>query len=97
MAKTDRAVDVVKGEMTPPQKAKIQGIARRSRDRAQGPGMKLTLSETGLAVGYDGDGGEVAALLALADLGTCDMAFFSGVTGHIACIGSHKQKVDETN
>ena len=97
MAKTNTAVDVVIDKMTPPQKAKIEGIALRSRDRAQGPRMKLALSETALTICYDGDGGEVAALLALADLGTCDMAFYSGVTGQIANIGSHKQKVDETN
>ena len=66
------------------------GLAQRSRD------MKLRTDDDGaLKIDYEHPDPDFGQLLVMADLGANDLAFFRGLSGHVAMLGSHKQAIDE--
>jgi len=60
------------------------------------PSMKLTMKGDTLAIGFS-EHDEIATLLQMADMGTTDRDFHLGLVGQIACLGSHKCRVDSGN
>lgn len=56
--------------------------------------MKLAAKNGTLQVTFDSDNVEVATLLLMADIGTSDSGFYSGLVGQIACLGSQKRSID---
>lgn len=79
------------------QRERIEGVMARSRSNSRGTDMKLAVEGSNLAVSFTHTHPEAAALLLMADLATMDPAFFHGLTGQIARIGTHGAKVDEAN
>ena len=77
------------------QRDRVEAVRKRSR----GPGndMRLKQDAGALAVQFTHSDPETGALLLMADLGTMDPAFFSGITGQIARIGAAGVGVDEGN
>ena len=69
------------------------------RKRASGPGNDMRLKQAGgaLEVQFTHPDPETGALLLMADLGSMDPAFFSGITGQIARIGAAGASADEGN
>ena len=88
--------DVLEG-LTSAQRAKVIAVATRVRDRADGPAMKLAMRGDVLTIAYEHKNSTAAGALVMADLGTCDPAFHTAVTGQIASIGSHGKRIDEAN
>lgn len=82
--------------LTTPQRERVDAVLARPRSRGQNNDMKLRMVGEALNVSYSHPKPDTAALLLMADLGTMDPAFFSGVTGQIARIGAQGAKIDET-
>ena len=79
------------------QRERIDAVVSRARGRSFGTDMKRAMKNGGLTVEYTHTHPEAAALMLMADMGTMDPAFHSGITGQIARIGAHGAKVDEAN
>ena len=87
----------VKAKTTKAQHAKIAALVAKSIDRADGPPMKLAMENGVLTISYKEMPPDQSCMLMMTDLATVDQAFFSGVTGQIASIGAHGQRIDEAN
>lgn len=61
------------------------------------PRLKLALTGDTLEVDFDCDSGEVATVLQMADIGTTDRDFYSGLVGQIASLGAYRHAVDNAN
>ncbi len=70
--------------------------AKATVAQASAPSMKLTMKGDTLEIGF-GEHVEIATLLQMADMGTTDRDFHRGLVGQIACLGSHKARVDSGN
>ena len=84
-------------QMPKAQQDRIKALADKRAARADGPPMKLAMKEGILHVTFSHVDPDLAHILMMADLGTCDTNFMAGVHGQIARIGSHRTKVDEDN
>ncbi len=82
-------------QMPKAQKDRIVALADRRATRADGPPMKLTMKEGTLHVTFHHTDPDLATILMMADIGTCDGHFLEGMQGQIATIGSHGRKIDE--
>lgn len=82
--------------LTKPQKAKVEKVAAQRYARADGPEMGIEIKDGVVAIRYIHEEPELAAILLMADMATCDPHFFAGVTGQIAIIGAHGRKIDQT-
>jgi hypothetical protein len=91
------AMAVMRAKTKKGQTAKIGALVAKSIDRADGPPMTLAMKDGVLTISYKETPPDQSCMLMMTDLATVDPAFFSGVTGQIAKIGSHGQKVDEAN
>lgn len=78
-------------------RARIEAVVARNHRRSHGIAMQLKLEDGKLIVTYAHDHPESAALILMADLATMDTAFYTGVTGQVARMGSHGAKIDEDN
>ena len=87
----------VKANRTKAQSAKIAALVTKAINRADGPPMTLALKDGVLTISYKEMTPDQSCILMMTDLATVDQAFFSGVTGQIAEIGSHSQRIDEAN
>lgn len=79
------------------QRARLAQIAKDMQQRQTAPRMKLEAQGDVLQIALDADNLEIATLLQMADIGTRDMDFQSGLVGQIACLGAHGRKVDSDN
>ncbi len=79
------------------QRDRVAQIAGELKDRLAAPSMKLEMKGAALHITLDSDNLELAALLQMAELGTRDPDFHSGLLGQIACLGAHGRKVDDGN
>ncbi|WP_282064867.1 hypothetical protein [Aliiroseovarius marinus] len=74
--------------------ARIKGVAEKKAARADGPPMKLEIVNDVLQVTFTHADPDLAHVLLMADLGTCDPDFMAGVQGQVASIGAHGRKID---
>jgi hypothetical protein len=81
--------------LTPAQADKVTALAQKYRQLPETPGLNLALKGDILNVGFRHDKQNAATFLAMADMGTADLAFYSGVLNGIVSIGSHGHRVDE--
>jgi len=79
------------------QRDRLTQIAKDMTTRQAAPSMKLKLKGGVLNIALDSDNLEVATLLQMADMGTCDTDFHKGLVGQIARLGAHGHKVDNEN
>jgi hypothetical protein len=73
---------------------RVAQIAREVLERHTAPPITLTDKDDILAIGLGGDDVEAAKLLQMADMGTRDREFYTGLLSQIVTIGSHKRAVD---
>lgn len=79
------------------EQARIEAIAAKSKERAGGgPSMRLKLKGDVLDISFEHRDRELAEILMMADLGTCDPHFMLGIHGQVARMGVHGRKLDET-
>lgn len=71
-------------------------MADKQAARADGPPMKLAMKDSVLQVNFTHAEPELAHILMMADLGTCDANFLAGIQCQVATIGSHGRKLNET-
>lgn len=86
-----------KAKTTKAQNAKIAALVTKAIERADGPPMRLAMKDGVLTISYREGSADQSRMLMMTDLATSDQAFFSGVTGQIAKLGSHGQRIDEAN
>ena len=92
---TGKDASVAKSIGSETRDAKIAAMVTKVADRADGPAMTLAMKGGTLTISHKATHGDQSYMLAMTDLATMDPAFFSGVTGQIAKIGAHGQKIDE--
>ncbi|WP_099828007.1 hypothetical protein [Oceaniglobus indicus] len=81
--------------LTRAQQDRIKAVAEKQAARAAGPPMTLRLKDDVLQITFTHADPDLANILMMADLATCDPSFMAGVQGQVAAIGSHGRKVDE--
>lgn len=94
-AKPDE-VEAVLAMVTPAQRERVLALSRRHKDRVTGPPMKLAFADGVLQITYAHADPMAANLLLMAEVGTCDPAFVTGISGQVARIGAHGTGIDET-
>jgi len=77
------------------QQDRIKAVAEKQAARADGPPMKLKVVDGVLQVKFIHPEPDLAHILMMADLGTCDPAFMAGVQNQVAFIGAHGRTIDE--
>ncbi|MGJ8544564.1 MAG: hypothetical protein ACSHWZ_03900 [Sulfitobacter sp.] len=77
------------------QKDRIKAVAKKQTARADGPPMKLKVVDGVLQITFTHAEPDLAHILMMADLGTCDPNFLTGVQGQVASIGSQGRSIDE--
>jgi hypothetical protein len=77
------------------QQDRIKAVAEKQTARADGPPMKLKVVDGVLQISFTHAEPDLAHILMMADLGTCDPDFMTGVQGQVASIGAHGRKIDE--
>ena len=82
-------------QMPKAQQDRIVALADKRAARADGPPMKLTMKDGTLHVTFTHADTELAHILMMTDLGTCDTNFMAGIQGQVASIGAPGRKVDE--
>jgi hypothetical protein len=74
---------------------RIKAVAAKQAARADGPPMKLKVVDGVLQIIFNHADTDLAHILMMADLGTCDPSFMAGVQIQIAGIGAHGRNIDE--
>jgi hypothetical protein len=77
------------------QQDRMKAVAAKQAARADGPPMKLKIKDGVTQITFVHPDPDLAQILMMADLGTCDPAFLSGVQGQIAFIGTPGAKIDD--
>lgn len=77
------------------QQDRIKAVAKKQAARADGPPMKLEIVDGVLQITFSHAEPDIAHILMMADLGTCDPDFLAGVQGQVAIIGAHGRQIDE--
>ena len=81
---------------TPAEKEKVEKLRARLQARPPSPDMKLRMDGKGiLHITIKHTDPDFAQILMMADLGANDLAFYHGLSGHVATLGSHKRQIDE--
>lgn len=79
------------------ERERAEAIMAKAAALSAGPDMKLELRDDGvLLISYHHGDPALATALIMADVGTCDPAFYAGLSGQIATIGAQGRKADET-
>lgn len=91
---TESLTDLCKG-LSEPQRAKVAKVAAKSRARADGPEMEVEFKDGAVVIRYVHEEPDLAAILLMADMATCDPHFFAGLSGQVATIGAHGRKIDQ--
>lgn len=92
-----RRLSEANNEMPEAQRDRVAQVAEEMLARQTAPSMKLKLKNDVLSIGLDCQDLELGTLLQMADMGTRDRDFHTGLVGQIACLGSHGRKVDSDN
>jgi hypothetical protein len=79
------------------EQARIEAVAAKSVARADGPPMKLKMVDGVLQISFTHADTDLAQILMMADLGTCDPNFWAGIQNQVAAIGSQGQTINEVN
>lgn len=79
------------------QRERVARIAEAMLARETAPSMELRFEDGVLHIGLDCKDVGFGTLLQMADIGTIDGDFRKGLVGQIACLGSHKRRVDSDN
>jgi hypothetical protein len=90
------ALEAALPNLSPAERERVAFVAAKATALCAGPEMALKLSDGTLTISYRHDDPMAATALIMADVGTCDPAFFAGLSGHIASIGAQGRTVDET-
>ncbi|MES2844865.1 MAG: hypothetical protein V4747_07555 [Pseudomonadota bacterium] len=90
-------LDALLDACNPVERERVSELAQRASRRAAGPDMRLSMNKGILEIAYAHKNPDAAALLLMADLGTCDPAFQAGITIQVASIGRHGQAVDDVS
>jgi hypothetical protein len=77
------------------QRTRIKAVAEKQAARADGPPMELKVVDGVLQITFTHSEPDLAQILMMADLGTCDPDFMAGVQGQIATIGAQGRQIDE--
>ena len=77
------------------EQTRIEAVAAKSVARADGPPMKLKMVDGVLQINFTHADTDLAHILMMADLGTCDPSFWEGIQSHVATIGAQGRKIDE--
>jgi hypothetical protein len=77
------------------QQDRIKAVAEKQAARADGPPMKLKIVDGVLKISFTHAEPDLAHILMMADLGTCDPDFMDGLQGQVASIGARGQAIDE--
>ncbi len=75
--------------------ARAVAVADKLAARADAPSMKLKLEDGVLQVKFVHADPDLAQILMMADLGTCDPHFMTGLQHQVAAIGVHGRTIDE--
>jgi hypothetical protein len=78
-----------------PQQDRIQAVAEKQAARSDGPPMKLKIVDGVLQATFTHADPDLAHILMMADLGTCDPHFMAGVQSQVATIGTYGRQIDE--
>lgn len=91
------ALEAAMGSLSPAEREKVADTLAKAAALGAGPDMKLDLTDDGvLTISYRHGDPALTTALIMADVGTCDPAFYAGLSGQIAVIGAQGPKVDET-
>lgn len=90
------ALEAALPNLSPAERERVAAVAVKASALCAGPDMALTLTDGNLTISYKHNDPMAGAALIMADVGTCDPAFFMGLSGHIATIGAQGRKVDDT-
>ena len=82
-------------QMPKAQQDRIKALADKRAARADGPPMKLAMKEGTLHITFSHADPDLAQILLMTDLGTCNVHFAGGIEGQIAFIGAPGRKIDE--
>jgi hypothetical protein len=77
------------------EEARIVAMAKKRATRADAPLMDLKMVDGVLQITFTHADPDLAEILMMADLGTCDPNFLIGVQGQVASIGSRGRTIDE--
>ena len=76
--------------------ARMKLVADKLKQRGDGPEMRLALNESNdLAITYSHEDAASAAILLMADIGTCDPHFYRGISEQVATLGLTGSRVDQ--
>ncbi|MEX1662503.1 hypothetical protein AB4874_12715 [Thioclava sp. 15-R06ZXC-3] len=81
--------------ITDAQQARIDAVALKQAARADGPPMKLKTVDGVLQINFTHADPDLAHILMMADLGTCDPDFMAGIQGQVAYVGAQGRQIDE--
>lgn len=81
--------------ITTDQQHRIKAVARKQASRQDSPPMKLKVVDGVLQISFTHAEPDLAHILMMAELGTCDPDFVAGIQGQVASIGAHGRQVDE--
>jgi hypothetical protein len=76
---------------------RVAETAQRVQASIAAPSMSLSIKGDTLTIGFEAESVEIATLLQMADIGTVDSDFSTGLVSQIACLGSHGRKEDSAN
>jgi hypothetical protein len=77
------------------QQDRIKAMAEKQAARADGPPMELKIVDGVLRITFTHADADLADILMMADLGTCDPKFCEGIQGQVAAIGTRGRTIDE--
>ena len=92
-AKPDNPLDLA--TIPEAQKARIRAVAEKQAARADGPPMALKMVDGTLQIRFTHGDPDLAHILMMADLGTCDPHFMTAVQQQIAICGAQGRQIDE--
>ena len=95
--KSGGALDDALSSLPDAERDRLTQIAKEMREHQHAPRMELDVQDGVMSISLKSKSQEIAALLQLADIGTRDPDFRSGIVGQIACLGAHGRQADEDN
>ncbi len=76
---------------------RVARTAQEMKEASAAPSMNLSMKAQTLTIAFDCESTEIATLLQMADIGSVDEDFHSGLVGQIASLGAQGQKVSNAN
>jgi hypothetical protein len=79
------------------QRERASHVVEAIRANHAAPSLKLAMKDGTLEIGFERESAEVATLLQMADIGTTDRDFYTGLLSQISCLGSQKRSIDSAS